>query len=85
MSLGAPARAVVEDALGADAAAVVFLDGAEQYARPSSTIAAYCDLLRRYVAEGARVVLVGEALVKEGDPRAAVASMTGLEGTGTTP
>ncbi|CAN5125038.1 MAG: indole-3-glycerol phosphate synthase TrpC [Nocardioides sp.] len=32
----------------------------------------------RFVAEGARVVLVGEALVKDGDPRAAVRSMTGL-------
>lgn len=40
--------------------------------------------VERYVDEGARVVLVGEALVKDGDPRAAVASMTGLEGTGTT-
>jgi len=29
----------------------------------------------RYAAEGADVVLVGEALVKDGDPRAAVASM----------
>ena len=31
----------------------------------------------RFVSEGARAVLVGEALVKDGDPRAAVASMTG--------
>ena len=29
----------------------------------------------RYAAEGADVVLVGEALVKDGDPRAAVAAM----------
>jgi indole-3-glycerol phosphate synthase len=34
--------------------------------------------VERYVGDGARVVLVGEALVKDGDPRAAVASMTGL-------
>ena len=34
--------------------------------------------VQRYVAEGARVVLVGEALVKDGDPRAAVEAMTGL-------
>ena len=36
------------------------------------------DDVRRYAAEGARVVLVGEALVKDGDPEAAVRSMTGL-------
>ena len=36
----------------------------------------------RYAAEGADVVLVGEALVKDGDPRAAVSRMTGIEGTG---
>ena len=29
----------------------------------------------RFAAEGADVVLVGEALVKDGDPRAAVAAM----------
>lgn len=34
--------------------------------------------VQRYVAEGARAVLVGEALVKDGDPEAAVRSMTGL-------
>ncbi|WP_345461245.1 indole-3-glycerol phosphate synthase TrpC [Nocardioides marinquilinus] len=34
--------------------------------------------VKRYVAEGARAVLVGEALVKDGDPRAAVARMTGV-------
>ena len=28
--------------------------------------------------EGARAVLVGEALVKDGDPTAAVAAMTGV-------
>jgi indole-3-glycerol phosphate synthase len=39
--------------------------------------------VERYVGEGARVVLVGEALVRDGDPRAAVAAMTGLERTGT--
>ncbi len=32
----------------------------------------------RFVAEGADVVLVGEALVKDGDPEAAVRDMTGL-------
>ena len=32
----------------------------------------------RYVAEGADVVLVGEALVKDGDPESAVREMTGL-------
>ena len=35
--------------------------------------------VRRFVSEGARAVLVGEALVKDGDPQAAVASMTGVE------
>ena len=34
--------------------------------------------VQRFVAEGARAVLVGEALVKDGDPRAAVAAMTGV-------
>jgi indole-3-glycerol phosphate synthase len=34
--------------------------------------------VERFVDEGARVVLVGEALVKDGAPRAAVAAMTGL-------
>ena len=33
----------------------------------------------RYVGEGARAVLVGEALVRDGDPRRAVAQMTGIE------
>lgn len=33
---------------------------------------------RRYAEEGADVVLVGEALVKDGDPRAAVAAMRGV-------
>jgi len=32
----------------------------------------------RFVGEGARVVLVGEALVKDGNPEAAVAAMTGV-------
>ena len=32
----------------------------------------------RFVSEGARAVLVGEALVKDGDPRGAVARMTGV-------
>ena len=36
------------------------------------------DDVRRYAAEGARVVLVGEALVRDGDPETAVRSMTGL-------
>lgn len=35
--------------------------------------------VKRYVGEGARVVLVGEALVKDGAPREAVAAMTGIE------
>ena len=35
--------------------------------------------VQRFVAEGARAVLVGEALVKDGDPQAAVAAMTGVE------
>jgi len=34
--------------------------------------------VERFVGEGARVVLVGEALVKDGDPQAAVAAMTGV-------
>ena len=33
---------------------------------------------QRFVAEGAGVVLVGEALVKDGDPEAAVRAMTGV-------
>jgi indole-3-glycerol phosphate synthase len=33
----------------------------------------------RFVHEGARVVLVGEALVRDGDPEGAVRAMTGLE------
>ena len=35
--------------------------------------------VRRFVGEGARVVLVGEALVREGDPETAVRAMTGVE------
>ncbi len=35
--------------------------------------------VKRFVAEGAQVVLVGEALVRDGAPRDAVAAMTGLE------
>ena len=35
-------------------------------------------IAQRFVAEGARAVLVGEALVKDGDPEAAVRAMTGL-------
>ncbi len=38
----------------------------------------------RFVAEGARAVLVGEALVKDGDPEVAVRAMTGLTATATT-
>ena len=34
--------------------------------------------VKRYVAEGAHAVLVGEALVKDGDPEAAVRAMTGI-------
>lgn len=34
--------------------------------------------VKRFVAEGARAVLVGEALVKDGEPRRAVAEMTGI-------
>ena len=36
------------------------------------------DDVRRYVAEGADVVLVGEALVRNGDPEDAVRAMTGV-------
>ena len=36
-----------------------------------------------YADQGARVVLVGEALVKDGDPEAAVRAMTGLTAGGT--
>ncbi len=36
--------------------------------------------VQRFAEEGARVVLVGEALVKDGDPTAAVKAMTGLKG-----
>jgi indole-3-glycerol phosphate synthase len=36
--------------------------------------------VRRHVAEGADVVLVGEALVKDGDPEGAVRAMTGVTG-----
>ncbi|MEP9365515.1 indole-3-glycerol phosphate synthase TrpC [Nocardioides sp. CN2-186] len=35
--------------------------------------------VKRFVGEGARAVLVGEALVKDGDPQHAVAEMTGVE------
>ncbi|UMG92134.1 indole-3-glycerol phosphate synthase TrpC [Nocardioides sp. TF02-7] len=35
--------------------------------------------VKRFVADGARVVLVGEALVKDGAPREAVAAMTGIQ------
>jgi indole-3-glycerol phosphate synthase len=35
--------------------------------------------VKRYVGEGARAVLVGEALVRDGDPEGAVRAMTGLE------
>jgi indole-3-glycerol phosphate synthase len=34
--------------------------------------------VRRFVAQGARAVLVGEALVKDGDPQAAVRALTGV-------
>ena len=34
--------------------------------------------VKRFVVEGARAVLVGEALVKDGAPREAVARMTGV-------
>ena len=34
--------------------------------------------VQRFVGEGARAVLVGEALVKDGDPESAVAGMTGV-------
>ena len=36
--------------------------------------------VERFVGEGARVVLVGEALVKDGAPRQAVEAMTGIVG-----
>ncbi len=35
--------------------------------------------VKRFVAEGAQVVLVGEALVRDGSPRESVAAMTGIE------
>ncbi|GAA4697519.1 indole-3-glycerol phosphate synthase TrpC [Nocardioides nanhaiensis] len=35
--------------------------------------------VKRFVAEGARAVLVGEALVRDGAPRETVAAMTGIE------
>ena len=35
--------------------------------------------VQRYVSEGARAVLVGEALVKDGDPQRAVRQMTGVQ------
>ncbi len=35
--------------------------------------------VKRFMAEGAHAVLVGEALVKDGMPREAVAAMTGIE------
>jgi len=34
--------------------------------------------VKRYVAEGAQAVLVGEALVRDGDPEGAVRAMTGI-------
>ena len=36
--------------------------------------------VKRFAGEGASVVLVGEALVRDGDPEAAVRAMTGVEG-----
>ena len=44
-----------------------------------SGIAGSADV-RRFVAEGADVVLVGEALVKDGDPEGAVRRLTGVRG-----
>ncbi|HYH34734.1 MAG TPA: indole-3-glycerol-phosphate synthase TrpC, partial [Nocardioides sp.] len=38
------------------------------------------DDVATYVGLGARVVLVGEALVRDGDPEAAVRAMTGVTG-----
>jgi indole-3-glycerol phosphate synthase len=38
--------------------------------------------VRRFVDDGARAVLVGEALVKDGDPEGAVRRMTGIERVG---
>lgn len=35
--------------------------------------------VKRFVGEGARAVLVGEALVRDGSPRETVAAMTGIE------
>ncbi len=37
------------------------------------------DDVKRFVTDGASVVLVGEALVKDGDPAAAVRAMTGVQ------
>ena len=36
------------------------------------------DDVRRHVAEGADAVLVGEALIRDGDPEGAVRAMTGV-------
>jgi indole-3-glycerol phosphate synthase len=36
--------------------------------------------VKRHVSEGARAVLVGEALVKHGDPQGTVAEFTGIQG-----
>ncbi|WP_110205957.1 indole-3-glycerol phosphate synthase TrpC [Nocardioides daejeonensis] len=41
--------------------------------------------VRRFAGEGARVVLVGEALVKDGDPTGAVRAMTGITAATTAP
>ena len=38
------------------------------------------DDVARFVSQGARAVLVGEALVKDGDPQQAVRAMTGVRG-----
>jgi indole-3-glycerol phosphate synthase len=51
--------------------------GADRVLVAESGISGPVDV-KRYVAEGARAVLVGEALVKDGDPEGAVRAMTGI-------
>lgn len=41
--------------------------------------------VQRFADQGARVVLVGEALVKDGDPEGAVRAMSGITATTTAP
>ena len=50
-------------------------DGVVKVAESGITTA---DDVRRFVGEGADVVLVGEALVRDGDPEGTVGAMTGV-------